>query len=164
MCLKHFLKILVLIKSLDVSLCNSEIQTIPSPADYQFTPTHLMDVVHILNKNGHSNLIYASLDYNDEELNNALSELSYSWPRKTGVPPRRCFTEECYYINWFKISPSVPIIYMLDDDIKMDKENTMVFLVSSLNSSHWKFYLNEIAERKLSSTVRNRLFTYNYVL
>ena len=150
---KYFLKIFVLIKCLYVFYCNSEIQDISNTTQYQFTPAHLMNVAHILNKNGHSNLIYASLDYNDEEINHALSELSHSWPRKSGVPPLRCFTEECYYINLFKIRPAVPIIYMLDDNIKMDKENTMVFLVSSLNSSHWEFYLNEIAERKLSSTV-----------
>ena len=177
----HFLTIFILLQLLNVSLCDSEIQNTQNTTQNQFTPTNLANVVHTLNKNGHTNLIFVSLDYNDMELNHTLSALSFhstissqtreinqnnsilpkerpfedthTWPRKTKIPPRRCFTEECYYIHWFKNRPSTPIIYMFDDNIKMDKDNTMVFLDSSLNSSHWEFYLKEIAERKVSSSV-----------
>ena len=119
----------------------------------------LKDIRKILIKNGHNNLIFVSLDYRDLDTYIAMTRLSlslrenYQVVRKDKEPPQKCYFEECYYTHWFKNIPSSPVMYLSKTDMSYRDKQTLVFFASSVNSDHFEFYLKEISQRSILSTV-----------
>ena len=119
------------------------------------TDLTLKDVSSTLLINGHQNLDFVSLDYQDTNTYLTMTRLSlsltgdYKVVRKNKSPPQKCYFEECYYIHLFYNVPTSPVLYLSNNDINYSKEKTLVFLVSTVNSEHIRYYLKEIAQRDL---------------
>ena len=146
-----FLSCLVLTSFILPAISNSDRNLI--------TDLTLKDVSSTLLINGHQNLDFVSLDYQDTNTYLTMTRLSlsltgdYKVVRKNKSPPQKCYFEECYYIHLFYNIPTSPVLYLSNNDINYSKEKTLVFLVSTVNSEHIRYYLKETAQRDLLSTV-----------
>ena len=129
------------------------------------------NITSTLRINGHQNIIFVSLDYKDTNLHTAMTRISLSLPgdyqviRKDKKPPQKCYFEECYYTHWFHVIPSSPIIYLSRASMTYDNKNTLLFLASSIDSKHIKYYLQETSKRDLLSTVliMTKALTYDEI-
>ena len=159
MSLAKYFAICFVVKFLDLSLSNSEVQNFSNTTQPYTNNVQLQDVLSILNDNGYLNPIFLTLDFNDTEVYDFMVSLSnnsngaYTFPITTGTLPRNCYSDKCFYRHWFVNEPTMPITYMIRNDIERDAKNTMVLIMSSFNLSHWKYYLNEIVSRKILSCI-----------
>ena len=141
----HMVFLALFTNSMPISFTRSENSSSGYAAQTLQTAWNLIEVEDVLHKNGHTNILFSSLDFNDRDMLQIWSEFEkivrYNTTRK------KCHSKYCSFnleIQNFK--------YIKDNQTQRNQNNTTLFLMSTFNESHLDIYLNEIANRKLSST------------
>ena len=119
------------------------------------TSFNLIEVEDVLNKNGHTNVIFSSLDYNDSDLRQIWSEFKMV---RNGTTLKTCYWKYCHFANRTNVVSQIPFNLEIrnfehtkENQSPQKQNSTTLFLMSTFNESHSDIYLNEIT--KYSSTI-----------